>query len=124
MNLVGPDGAPIQAEMPVVGINLYEADGGDTSAEIIKKIELMRAQRQPAGTLVAAPGQVTLGVLQEIELFNKEAYAGQELSESDKDTIRKAVARRQRKGARALENARKTARGQDLAVAKMRNSNA
>lgn len=106
--LIGPDGAPVAAAAPaVVGLNVYEALGGDDALEAARKIRELRQRREKVGTVVVELGQITENLLVEIELFNQAAWQGlDELPERDAEVIAAAVRkreRRKRKRARDLE---------------------
>jgi hypothetical protein len=101
--VLGPDGAPVQMEARTVGLDLVEALGGDNVLDAIHKIQELRRLREPSGTIVVAPGQVTENLLIEVALFNAERYQGSELDESAARRITDAVKKRWRRAQKRLK---------------------
>jgi len=100
--IVGPDGRPLVPmeavpDAAVVGIDLYEADGGADALELIGTIAKMRERGERHAALTVCVGGVTTALLVEVELFNKEMYARRALSDGEKLAIARAVERRERK---------------------------
>lgn len=95
LGLVGVDGRPLRAEQPaVVGLNVYEAPGGEDSIAAIAVIRDLRRRRERVATLVIAPGEVTLNLLVEVAFFNAEVYQNRELTDEDCARLRAAVTKR------------------------------
>ena len=104
--ILGPNGMPIMSSGPVViGIDVYEATGGTDSVSAIAHIELLRKNREKAGTLVVAPGAVTEGLLIEVAIFNHEVYQGRELDENDRAAIAAATRKRMKRSRKAQDRA-------------------
>lgn len=105
-------GNPVHAAPPpVVGLNVYEAPGGDDALTLMKKLAELRMRRERIAELVAAPGALTPGVMLEIRLLNQEMYEGRELSDAERRGITTAHEKRQAKLIKRAEQARRSAAG-------------
>ena len=111
--LVDPDGRPVTVDGPsLVGIDLYEAEGGHDSLALIATIKKLRETHEKVATLVAAPGAVTAAVITEVRLFNQEMYLGRELTELEEAVIRSSVKSQLAKAERRAANHQKSIEGQ------------
>lgn len=95
--VLGPDGMPTNRPPATVGLNLLEGLGGVDSLSAIAYIADLRRRRERIGEITVGPGQVTLGLLEEVALFNAASYRDDELTEIDKAQIIAAVRKRWRK---------------------------
>jgi hypothetical protein len=112
--LVDALGQAITTNPQPVGLDVYEATNGLDTLQAQAEIRRMRLARERLGRLVVAVGMVTPGLLEEVALFNAEAYAEQdaarELTPGEKETIRAAVTKRERKRARRAAQVARQAR--------------